>query len=162
MPLAAVCWISITNGKASDTPASASGPSRPRNNPSNVIMPAIARRLRTLGADSRSKVGRIGPSSSRRVRAAIGRAAAGPEAPGAAVGAKDGGNFARLWSVMGAPPRAGVEQRLGRTVLKNRAAASRARRRFVYRSWAIGVPAGRGRKLSFLGLGRVFLMNYRT
>ncbi|MGZ5844937.1 MAG: hypothetical protein ACXWJL_08050, partial [Xanthobacteraceae bacterium] len=75
-----VCWISITNGKASDTPASASGPRRPRNNPSNVIMPAIARRLRTFGAASRSSVGKTGPSSSNLVRAATGRAAAGPVA----------------------------------------------------------------------------------
>jgi len=111
MPLAAVCWISITNGKASDTPASASGPRRPRNNPSNVIMPAIARRLRTFGAASRSSVGKTGPSSSSLVRAATGRAAAGAVA---AVGENDGGQSAILPPLMGAPPHTRLEQHLRR------------------------------------------------
>ena len=62
----------MTNGNASDAPASASVPRRPRKKPSNVIMPTKASRLRTLGADNQSKVGRIGPSSSNLVRAAPG------------------------------------------------------------------------------------------
>src|SRR5436853_3431107 len=111
MPLAAVCWISITNGKASDTPASASGPRRPRNRPSKVIMPAIARRLRTFGAESRSSVDKTGPSSSNLVRAATGRAAAGLVAT---AGKNAGGEFARLRLLIGAPPRMGPEQHLRR------------------------------------------------
>src|SRR5262249_37802425 len=91
-----------TNGKASETPASASGPRRPRNSPSNVIMPAIARRLRTFGAESRSSVDRTGPSSCSLVRAATGRTA------GATVGGNDGREFAMLWLLMGAPPRTGL------------------------------------------------------
>src|SRR5262245_63840142 len=105
MPLAAVCWISITNGKASETPASASGPRRPRNSPSNVIMPAIARRLRTFGAESRSSVDRTGPSSSNLVRAAAGRTAVGWVAT---VGDNDGREFAMLWLLMVAPSRTGL------------------------------------------------------
>src|SRR3954466_9746720 len=108
MPLAAVCWINITNGKASDTPASASGPRRPRNRPSKVIMPAIARRLRKFGAESRSKVGKTGPSSSNLVRAATGRTAAGPLA---AIG-DDERMFVMLRLLIGAPPRARLEQHL--------------------------------------------------
>src|SRR6516225_3455933 len=70
MPLLVVCRTIMTNGNASEAPASASDPSRPRKKPSNVIMPANASRLRMLGADSRSSVGTIGPSSSSLVRAA--------------------------------------------------------------------------------------------
>jgi hypothetical protein len=43
---------------------------RPRKNPSNVITPANASRVRMFGAARRSNVGRIGPSSSSLVRAA--------------------------------------------------------------------------------------------
>src|SRR5215208_3810371 len=70
MPLLVVCRTSITHGKANEAPASASVPIRPRKNPSNVITPTKARRLRTFGAASRSSVGRIGPSSRILVRAA--------------------------------------------------------------------------------------------
>src|SRR5215207_3222815 len=70
MPLLVVCSTSITHGKASDAPASASVPIRPRKNPSKVITPTKAKRLRTFGAASRSSVGRIGPSSRSLVRAA--------------------------------------------------------------------------------------------
>ena len=59
-----------------ETPASASAPRRPRNSPSKVIMPAIANRLRTFGAESRSSVDNTGPSSCNLVRAATGRAPA--------------------------------------------------------------------------------------
>ncbi len=76
MPLAAVCCTSITQGKASDTPASASGPSLPMNRPSKVMRPAIASRLRTFGAARRNSIVRIGASRSIRVRAATGRAGA--------------------------------------------------------------------------------------
>src|SRR5262245_48170978 len=71
MPLLVVCRISITQGKASEAPASASVLIRPRKNPSNVIMPAKASKLRTLGAARRSSVGTIGPSSRSLVRAAV-------------------------------------------------------------------------------------------
>ncbi len=40
-------------------------------------MPAIARRFRTFGADSRSSVDSTGPSSSNLVRAAMGRMGTG-------------------------------------------------------------------------------------
>ena len=71
MPLLVVCRISITQGKASEAPASASVPMRPRKNPSNVIMPAKASKLRTLGAARRSSVVTIGPSSRSLVRTAV-------------------------------------------------------------------------------------------
>src|SRR6266480_6114578 len=81
MPLLVACRTSMTNGNASDAPASTSVPRRPRKKPSNVIMPTKARKLRTLGVDSRSNVGRIGPSSISLVRAAppglVGAGAAG-------------------------------------------------------------------------------------
>src|SRR5215217_104751 len=70
MPLFVVCRTSITHGKASDAPASASVPIRPRKNPSKVMTPTKARRLRTFGAASRKSVGRTGPSSRSFVRAA--------------------------------------------------------------------------------------------
>ena len=72
IPLLVVCRTSITNGNASEAPASASVPMRPRKKPSKTITPTNARRLRTFGAASRSNVGRIGPLSSNLVRAAGG------------------------------------------------------------------------------------------
>src|SRR5258708_6380549 len=111
MPLFAACCMSIIKGKASDTPASASGPRRPRNSPSNVIMPAIASSWRAFGAASRSSVENTGPSSSNLVRAATGRTAGDV---GAAVGANEEGEFARLALLIGAPPQTGLEQHLRR------------------------------------------------
>ncbi len=70
MPLFVVCRTIITQGNASEAPASAFVPMRPRKNPSNVTTPANASRLRTFGAARRSRVGRIGPSSSILVHAA--------------------------------------------------------------------------------------------
>jgi hypothetical protein len=43
---------------------------RPRKNPSNVVTPANASKLRRFGAARRSSVGKIGPSSRSLVRAA--------------------------------------------------------------------------------------------
>src|SRR6266404_6264564 len=100
-PPFAACCITITKGKASDTPASASAPSLPRNNPSKVIMPAIARRFRTFGAESRSSVESTGPSSSSLVRPAIGRLGADAFV---AVGGNDDWEMAMLGSVISAPP----------------------------------------------------------
>src|SRR6516165_7531308 len=71
MPLLVVCRTSITQGNASEAPASALVPMRPRKNPSNVITPANASKLRTFGAARRSSVGKIGPSSRSLVRAAV-------------------------------------------------------------------------------------------
>ncbi len=101
MPLFVVCRTSITNGKASEAPASASVPMRPRKKPSKVMTPTKARRLRTFGAASRSSVGRTGPSSRSFVRAAgdgggILADAGGPE-----------GADAVCW-VMGAGPERGI------------------------------------------------------
>src|SRR5262245_5157928 len=70
MPLLVVCRTIITQGNASEAPASALVPMRPRKNPSNMITPANASRLRTFGAARRSSVGKIGPSSRSLVRAA--------------------------------------------------------------------------------------------
>jgi hypothetical protein len=100
-PPFAACCISITKGKASDTPASASAPNLPRNNASKVIMPAIASRFRTFGAESRSSVDRIGPSSSSLVRAAMGRLGTGIVT---VAGENDGEEIAMLWSLISAPP----------------------------------------------------------
>src|SRR6516165_731198 len=70
IPLLVDCRTSITQGKTNEAPASASDPSFPRKNPSNVTMPVNASRLRIFGADSLSSVEKIGPSSCRLVRAA--------------------------------------------------------------------------------------------
>ena len=101
MPLLVVCRTSITHGKASEAPASASVPIRPRKKPSKVMTPTKARRLRTFGAASRNSVGRTGPSSRSFVRAAgdgggILADAGGPE-----------GADALCW-VMGAGPERGI------------------------------------------------------
>ena len=123
MPLLVVCRTSMIHGNASDAPASASVPILPRKKPSKVITPTNASRLRMFGAASRSSVAKIGPSSSNLVRAATGRAGgiAGADAANVV------GGTVMLWSLIGAPPHAGLEQRLRRTVFKNRAAALRAR-----------------------------------
>src|SRR5215471_3080470 len=76
MPLLVVCRTIITHGNASEAPASALVPMRPRKNPSNVMTPANASRVRMFGAARRSNAGRIGPSSSSLVRAAAAGAAA--------------------------------------------------------------------------------------
>src|SRR3974390_1842847 len=99
---------------------------RPRKKPSNLMTPANASRLRTLGAARRSNVGRIGPSSSILVRAATAEEAAAfagvAGGAGVAIGAgqRGEGESAMDGSVIGAPPNVGLEQRLRRTVFKNR------------------------------------------
>src|SRR5260370_40117057 len=99
MPLLVACRTSMTNGNANDAPASTSVPRRPRKKPSNVIMPTKARKLRTLGVDNRSNVGRIGPSSISLVRAAP----PGLVGAGAAetIIAKGGGEFVALRACIG-------------------------------------------------------------
>src|SRR6516162_3189046 len=115
MPLLVVCSTIITQGNASEAPASALVPMRPRKNPSNVITPANASRVRMFGTARRSSVGRIGPSSSSLVRATAGLAGVGLAGIG---GADDGGDAAaRLWSLMVLLPLAGREQHLRRDVL---------------------------------------------
>src|SRR6266446_10128722 len=89
MPLLVVCRTIITQGNASEAPASALVPMRPRKNPSNVITPANASRLSTFGAARRSSVGKIGPSSRSLVRAAVGGATC-------LAAAKDGGEIETL------------------------------------------------------------------
>src|SRR6516165_4737300 len=95
MPLLVVCRTIITQGNASEAPASALVPMRPRKNPSNVITPANASRLSTLGAARRRSVGRIGPSSNSFVRAA---------ADGVALlaGANDEADIKAFWTLIGA------------------------------------------------------------
>src|SRR5579862_1277364 len=110
MPLLVVCRTSMIQGNASDAPASASVPILPRKKPSKVITPTKASRLRMFGAASRSSVARIGPSRSNLVRAATGRGG-GIAGEGAA---NVVGGMVMLWSLMGAPPRVGLEQRLRR------------------------------------------------
>jgi hypothetical protein len=87
MPLLVVCRIIITHGNASEAPARALVPMRPRKNPSNVITPANASKVRMFGAARRSNVGRIGPSSSSLVRAAAGEATPLEADDGAEIGA---------------------------------------------------------------------------
>jgi hypothetical protein len=98
-----------------------------------------------LGADSFISVVKIGPSSIRLVRAAAGAGAG-------FVGAGTGVETVAVWLLIGRSFLAGLEQRLRRTVFKNRAAASLARLRFVYGSWLyirLVEPDGNA---SFLGL----------
>jgi hypothetical protein len=97
MPLLVVCRTSITQGNASEAPASALVPMRPRKKPSKVITTANASRVRMFGAARRSSVGTIGPSSSNLVRAAT--AAEGAVFPGV----NDGGEIETLLSLIGAP-----------------------------------------------------------
>src|SRR5476651_872965 len=69
----AICCISIISGNTSARPASASRPKRPTKCASTLVVTAISKTLTTrLGTASRSRVGTIGPSSIRRVRAAAG------------------------------------------------------------------------------------------
>ena len=68
MPPADIVCMSMTSGKTSETPASASEPSQPTNTASRVLTAACSTITSTLGAASRSRVGATGPSSSRRVR----------------------------------------------------------------------------------------------
>src|SRR6478609_3141921 len=71
-----ICCISIIIGKTSDSPASASSPNWPTKCASTLAVTAIRITLTTrLAGASRSSVATIGPSSSRRVRAAAGEAA---------------------------------------------------------------------------------------
>src|SRR5262245_59985856 len=106
IPLLVVCRIIITQGNASEAPASALVPMRPRRNPSNVITPANASRVRMFGAARRSNVGRIGPSSKSLVRAAV-------DGVTPLVGADDDWEIEALRSLIGAPPPEGVEPGLG-------------------------------------------------
>src|SRR5262245_40755063 len=94
MPLLVVCRTIITQGNANEAPASALVPMRPRKNPSNVITPANASKLRTFGAARRSSVGKIGPSSRSLVRAAA-------DGPTCLAGAKDGGEIETLPILIG-------------------------------------------------------------
>src|SRR5947209_6151495 len=63
------------------------------------------------------------------------RAIAAEGAGAGFAGAGIGVEIVAVWVLMGAPSLAGLEQRLRQTVLKNRAAALRARLCFVDRSW---------------------------
>src|SRR5262249_61197595 len=99
IPLLVVCRTIITQGNASEAPASALVPIRTRKNASNVITPANASRLSTFGAARRRSVGRIGPSSSSFVRAAV-------HGVTLLVGA-DGGEIVAFQSLIGAPPHKG-------------------------------------------------------
>src|ERR1700683_4217953 len=153
MPLFVVCRMTIIQGKASEAPASAFVPILPRKKPSKVTTATNATKLRMFGAASRNSVARIGPSRSSLVRVATGRAGgvAGAEAANAV------GEIEMLWSVMGAPPYAGLEQRLRRTVFKSRAAALGARplqRSARHYPWIAAV-----RNVSFLGRARENLIN---
>ena len=84
----------ITQGNASEAPASALVPMRPRKNPSNVITPANASKVRMFGAARRSSVGKIGPLSRSLVRAAVDGATC-------LAGAGDGGEIETLLLFIG-------------------------------------------------------------
>src|SRR6516164_9651117 len=106
MPLLVVCRTSITQGNAREAPASALVPMRPRKNPSNVITPANAIRLRMFGAANLNRVRRIGPSNRRLVRAVV-------DAVTPLVDANDGWEMEALRSLMGRSlSRGGTRQRL--------------------------------------------------
>src|SRR5882672_5843222 len=151
IPLLVDCRTSITQGNASEAPASVSDPSFPRKNPSNVTMPVNASRLSTFGADSFISVEKIGPSSSRLVRAAAGAGAG-------LVGAGNGVEMVAVWWLTrrSSPTK-------GRSSAWTKASLRDAGR---LRWWAR--PSGRephcarGRKAWFLGPALVFLMNCTT
>src|SRR5262249_11271206 len=117
MPLLVVCRTIITQGNASEAPASALVPMRPRKNPSKVMTPANASRVSVVGAASRSSVGTIGPSSSNLVRAA---------ADGATrvASAKEGEEIGTLRSLTGRSLSPG-----GRAQRLDKASSSEAERR---------------------------------
>ena len=73
MPLLVVCRTSMTQGNASDAPASASVPIFPRKKPSKMITATNAMKFRMFGVASRKSVAKIGPSRSNFVRAATSR-----------------------------------------------------------------------------------------
>src|SRR5262249_31160735 len=98
MPLLVVCRTIITQGNAREAPASALVPMRPRKNPSNVMTPANASRVRMFGAARRSNVGSIAPSSSSLVRAA----ATGEDTVFS--GAEDDAEIAMLLLLIGGAP----------------------------------------------------------
>src|SRR5215470_11267039 len=91
---------------------------RPRKNPSNVMTPANARRVRMFGAARRSSVGRIGPASSSLVRDAVDGAIL-------LAGAKEGEEIETLRSLTGRSlsPK-GTSAALGRSVFFRSRAAS--------------------------------------
>src|SRR5215472_8537675 len=122
MPLLVACRMSMIHGNASEAPASAFVPILPRKNPSKVITATNATRLRMFGTASRNSVAKTGPSSSNLVRAATGRAVGGTGLATSA-GENGEGGLAMDGSVIGAPPHAGLEQRLRRRVFRSRAAA---------------------------------------
>src|SRR5713101_813489 len=117
MPLLVVCRTIITQGNASEAPASALVPMRPRKNPSNVITPANASRVRMFGAARRSNVGRIAPSSRSLVRAAV-------DGLTLLASANEGGEIEALPLFIGnSCLHWGNGAALGRSVVGNRAAA---------------------------------------
>ena len=75
IPPADIVCMSMMIGNTSETPASASGPRCPTQYASAVVRSACIIITATFGAASRSSVGAMAPSSSTRVREAIGRAA---------------------------------------------------------------------------------------
>src|SRR5262245_17744393 len=89
--------------------------------PSKVIMPAIARRLRMFGAESRSNVDRIGPSSRSLVRAAM-------AGLGGLVAAEVGASMI-VWARMHTLLPHEARQHLGMKMRQRRAAASGTRPR---------------------------------
>ena len=69
MPPADIVTISIQAGKTRETPARTSAPRRPTKKASTVLEAAWTVTTTTLGAARRRSVGRMGASSSSRVRA---------------------------------------------------------------------------------------------
>src|SRR5262249_591771 len=159
MPLLVVCRTIITQGNASDAPASALVPMRPRKNPSNMMTPANARSVRMFGAARRKSVGRIGPSSSSLVRAAADGEATFCGAKGGGggcCGAKDSGEIAALRSLIGAPrPAGGLGSAWTKRLLAKPGGCNRAR------PWAQYGQCRRDRKAWFLGPALDILMMFR-
>ena len=151
MPLLVVCSTIITQGNASEAPASALVPMRPRKNPSNVITPANASRVRMFGAARRSSVGKIGPSSRSLVRAAV-------DAVTPLAGANNGGEIEMFLMFIGnSCPHRG-DWRSSSTERLGNGAAALVARRLISEAVLDIVWVGPIYKASFLGRASEFLM----
>src|SRR5262245_51207763 len=112
-------------------------------------MPAIARRFRTFGADSRNSVAKTGASRISLVRAAAGRAALGLVAR---VGRNDAAELAMLRSLMVLLPQRGLEQRLRRKRPQEPGGCIRARCASCSEAGPYISPSRAACNASFLGL----------
>src|SRR5262245_59539178 len=116
-------------------------------------MPAIARRFRTFGADSRNSVAKTGASRISLVRAAAGRAARGLVAR---AGRNDAAELAMLRSLMALLPQRGLEQRLRRKRPQEPGGCIRARCASSSEAGPISPRRARPATHHFSGLHEIF------